>query len=98
MPLPQIVSLFSISILTVVATVIGIQVIFLLKEVAHTLGKFNSALDTTEAAMKRFAEPFSNMLAVVEGLKHSTKIIDIFSSFVNKHGQPKPPITMQTPL
>ena len=98
MELPQIVSLFSISILTVVATVIGIQIIFLLKEVAHTLGKFNSALDTTEAAMRRFAEPFSNMLAVVEGLKHSTKIIEIFSSFVGRHSQPKPPITMQTPL
>lgn len=98
MPLPQIVSLFSISILTVVATVIGIQIIFLLKEIAHSLGKFNSALDTTEAAMRRFAEPFSNVLAVVEGLKHSTKIIEIFSSFVNKHGRPKPPITMQTPL
>lgn len=98
MPLPQIVSLFSISILTVVATVIGIQIIFLLKEVTHSLGKFNSALDTTEAAMRRFAEPFSNVLAVVEGLKHSTKIIEIFSSFVNKHGRPKPPITMQTPL
>ncbi|MBI2326109.1 hypothetical protein HYU91_01850 [Candidatus Collierbacteria bacterium] len=98
MPLPQIVSLFSISILTVVATVIGIQIIFLLKEVAHSLGKFNSALDTTEVAMRRFAEPFSNALAVVEGLKHSTKIIEIFSAFVNKHGGPKPPITMQTPL
>lgn len=98
MPLPQIVSLFSISILTVVATVIGIQIIFLLKEVAHTLGKFNSALDTTEAAMRRFAEPFSNMLAVVEGLKHSTKIIEIFSGFVNRHSEPKPPITTQTPL
>lgn len=92
MSLPQIVSLFSISILTVVATVIGIQIIFLLKEVAHTLGKFNSALDTTEAAMKNFAKPVSNMLAVVEGLKHSTKIIEIFSGFINKHSDPKSPL------
>ena len=98
MELPQIVSLVSIAVLTTVATVIGIQIIFLLKELAHTLGKFNSALDTTEMAMKRFAEPFSNMLAVVEGLKHSTKIIEIFSAFINRHNEPKPPITMQTPL
>ena len=98
MTLPQIVSLFSISILTVVATIIGIQIIFLVKEVAHTLGKFNTALDATETAMKHLAAPVSNMLAVIEGLKHSTKIIEIFSSFVNKHGEPKPPITMQTPL
>lgn len=98
MTLPQIVSLFSISVLTVVATIIGIQIIFLLKEIAHTLGKFNSALDATETAMKHFAAPVSNMLAVVEGLKHSTKIIEIFSGFVNRHSDPKPPITMQTPL
>ncbi|OGD75025.1 hypothetical protein A3A84_02950 [Candidatus Collierbacteria bacterium RIFCSPLOWO2_01_FULL_50_23] len=98
MTLPQIVSLFSIAVLTTVAAVIGIQIVFLLKEVAHTLKKFNGALDATETAMKRFAEPVANMLAVVEGLKHSTKIIEIFSSYINKHGEPKPPITMQTPL
>lgn len=98
MTLPQIVSLFSVSILTLVATIIGIQIIFILKEVNHTVGKLHSALDTTETAMKRFAMPVSNMLAVVEGLKHSTKIIEIFSGFINKHNEPKPPITMQTPL
>lgn len=98
MTLPQIVSLISVSLLTTVAVVIGIQIIFLLKEVKHSLTKFNSALDTTEAAMKRFAAPVSNMLAVIEGLKHSTKIIEVFSGFINKHSGPKPPITMQTPL
>lgn len=98
MPLPQIVSLISVSVLTTVAAVIGIQIIFLLKEVAHTLKKFNGALDATETAMKRFAEPVSNVLGIVEGLKHSTKIIEIFSGFINKHAEPKPPITMQTPL
>lgn len=98
MTLPQIVSLISVSVLTAVAAVIGIQIIFLLKEVAHTLGKFNSALDATETAMKRLAVPVSNMLGVVEGLKHSTKIIEIFSGFINKHSEPRPPITMQTPL
>ena len=98
MPLPQVVSLIAISVLTTIATVIGIQIILLLKEAKHTMNKLNSALDTTETAMKRFAEPVSNMLAVVEGLKHSTKIIEIFSSFINKHSEPKPPITMQTPL
>ena len=98
MTLPQIVSLISIAVLTTVAAVIGIQIMFLLKEVAHSLKKFNNALDATETAMKRFAEPVSNMLGIVEGLKHSTKIIEIFSGFINKHAEPKPPITMQTPL
>ncbi len=98
MTLPQIVSLVSIAVLTTVAAVIGIQIMFLLKEVAHSLKKFNTALDATETAMRRFAEPVSNVLGIVEGLKHSTKIIEIFSGFINKHAEPKPPITMQTPL
>ncbi len=98
MTLPQIISLVSVTVLTAVATVIGIQIIFLLKEVAHTLGKFNSALDATETAMKHLSVPVSNVLGVVEGLKHSTKIIEIFSGFINKHSEPKPPLTMQTPL
>jgi len=98
MTLPQIVSLVSIAVLTTVAAVIGIQIMFLLKEVAHSLKKFNTALDATETDMRRFAEPVSNVLGIVEGLKHSTKIIEIFSGFINKHAEPKPPITMQTPL
>ncbi len=98
MPLPQIISLIAISVLSTVATVIGIQIILLLKELKHTLSKLNSAIDTTETAMKRFAEPVSNVLGIVEGLKQSTKIIEVFSNFLNRHSEPKPPITMQTPL
>lgn len=98
MTLPQIVSLVSISILTAVATVIGIQIIFLLKEIKHTLTKLNSAVDTTEEAMRRFAEPVSNVLAVVEGLKQSTKVMEVISGFLKRNSDPKPPISMQTPL
>ena len=98
MTLPQIVSLVAISVLTTVATVIGIQIILLLKEIKHTLSKLNGAIDTTETAMKRFAEPVSNILGIVEGLKQSTKIIEVFSNFLNRHSDPKPPITIQTPL
>ena len=98
MTLPQIVSLVAVSILTTVATVIGIQIVLLLKEIKHTLSKLNSAIDTTESAMKSFAVPVSNVLGIVEGLKQSTKIIEVFSNFLNRHSEPKPPITMQTPL
>lgn len=98
MPLPQIISLVAISVLSTVATVIGIQIILLLKELKHTLSKLNSAIDTTESAMKRFSEPVSNVLGVVEGLKQSTKIIEVISNFLNHHSGPRPPITMQTPL
>ena len=98
MTLPQIVSLVAISVLTAVATVIGIQIILLLKEIKHTLSKLNGAIDTTETAMKSFAVPISNVLGVVEGLKQSTKLIEIFSNFLNRHSDPKPPIIMQTPL
>lgn len=98
MPLPQIISLVAISVLSTVATVIGIQIILLLKEIKHTLSKLNGAIDTTETAMKRFAEPVSNVLGIVEGLKQSTKIIEVFSNFLNRHSEPKPPLTMQTPL
>lgn len=84
MTLPQIVSFISVFVLTTVATIIGIQIILLLKEIRHTLVKFNSALDATEVAMKSLSKPVSSMLAVAEGLKHSTKIIEIFSNFINK--------------
>lgn len=92
MPLPQIVSLVAISVLTTVATIIGIQIIFLLKEIKHTLSKLNSAIDVTESAMQRFAQPLGNLLSVVEGLKQSTKIIELVGNFIGKHNPPKPPV------
>jgi len=92
MPLPQIVSLVAVTVLTTVAAIIGIQIIFLLKEVKHTIEKLNSAIDTTESAMQRFAQPVSNFLSVVEGLKQSTKIIEIVSGLISRHNKPRPPV------
>ena len=94
MPLPQVVSLVAIAVLTTVTTIIGLQIIFLLKELKHTLSKLNSAIDVTESAMQRFAQPIGNVLSLVEGLKQSTKIIEMVSSFINKHNSPKPPIDL----
>ncbi len=92
MPLSQIVSLIAIVVLTTVTTIIGLQIIFLLKELKHTLSKMNSAIDVTESAMQRFAQPMGNMISLVEGLKQSTKIIEMVGSFINKHNPPKPPV------
>lgn len=94
----EIISLVAISLLSTIAAVIGIQIIFILKEVKHTVSKLNSALDTTESAMQRFAQPVGNIVAVVEGLKQSTKIIEMVSGFLNKHNTPRPPIDINDTL
>lgn len=94
MSLPQYVSVISITVLSLVATIIGIQIIFLLKELKHTLSKLNSAIDTTETAMKRFSQPVSNFLGLVEGLKQSTKVIETINTFLSRHSSPKPPVNV----
>lgn len=95
MTLPQIITLVSTIVLTTVATVIGIQIVFLLKELKHTLSKLNQAIDTTEGAVQRFAQPFGSLLAIVEGLKQSTKLVDVFNNFIGKHATNKPPIDLE---
>lgn len=95
MTLPQIVSLISTSVLTVVAVIIGIQLILILKEIRHTLGKLNQTLDTAEIALQKITQPAVGLFALIEGLKQSGKIVETFSSFLGGRRQ-SPPVEIDS--
>ncbi len=95
MTLPQIVSLISTALLTVLATIIGIQLIMILKEVKYTLTKLNDTLDTVESTVQKLSQPAAGLIAIIEGIKESGKIVDSISSFLGKR-KPNPPVEVDT--
>lgn len=94
MTLPQIVSLISTALLTVLAVIIGIQLIMILKEVKHTLSRLNSTLDVAEDTLEKISQPAVGLFAVIEGLKQSGKIVETITSLLDKR-KPSPPVRVE---
>lgn len=95
MTLPQIISLISTSLLTVVAIIIGIQLMMILKEIRYTLVKLNQTLDTAEVTLQKISQPAVGLFALIEGLKQSGKIVETFTSFLGGRRQ-SPPVEIDS--
>jgi len=70
----QAVLLFVIVLLTVLLTVLGVQVFFILKELRRTLSKANKVLDNTEMITESVSEPLSFLSAFIAGTKSISAI------------------------
>ena len=84
MELSQIVSIIAVSTLTIVAAIVGVQLILILKELKISLVRFNQVMDSAEIVIKKFSQPLTGMIGLVEGIRQSTKIVEIISSFLNR--------------
>lgn len=91
MNLPQTISVIAVSTLTIIAAVIGIQIILLLKEIKRSLSRFDNVLSTTEVVIGKFAQPLTGIVGLVEGIRQSTQVIEMISSFLNRNHKPEPP-------
>lgn len=89
MELPQIVSIVAISTLTIIAAIVGVQLILILKELKISLVRFNQVMDSAEIVIKKFSQPLTGMIGLVEGIRQSTKIVEIVSSFLNRQSSNK---------
>lgn len=85
MALPQVISLVSTVLLTSIAIIVGIQLIYVLRELRHTLAKVNQTVDTVSETLDKIAQPALGIFAILEGLKESSKIIELVSGFLNKN-------------
>lgn len=92
MSLPQTISIISTSVLTVTAVIIGIQLILILKELRHSLKKFNSVLDTAESCLQRLSQPATAIAGILEGFRQSSTLVQTISSFLNKKRSKTPPV------
>lgn len=93
MNLNQVISVISTSTLTVLATIVGIQLILTLKDLRTTLDRFNQTLDTADIALQKMTQPAVGLFTLLEGLKQSGKIVETISSFIG-HRKTTPPVNV----
>ncbi len=84
MTLPQIVSLISISVLTVVAVIVGIELIIVLKEMKKSLTRLNRTLDTADETLAKLSQPAVGLFAIIEGFRQSGKIIEMVQHLLGR--------------
>lgn len=95
MALPQILSMVSTVLLTTVAVIVGIQLIYVLKELKYSLTKINRTIDTVSDTVEKISQPAIGLFAVLEGFKESGKIVESISRLLGRD-KPKPPVDVDT--
>lgn len=93
MTLPQIISLLSVSILTVIAVIVGIELILLLKEMRSSLVRVNHTLDTADETIQKISQPAVGLFAIIEGFRQSGKIVELIQQLLGRD-KPSPPVNL----
>lgn len=77
-----------LTVTTILLVVVGIQLIFVLKELRKTLKKVNAIIEGFEKVGMSVEHGFSELTGFFSGAKTLFKIVDIFHT--KKNGKPKP--------
>jgi hypothetical protein len=93
MTLPQIISLISISVLTVVAVIVGIELILVLKEMKSSLVRVNRTLDTADETLAKLSQPAVGLFAIIEGFRQSGKIVEMVQHLLGRD-KTTPPVNL----
>ncbi|HAI22626.1 TPA: hypothetical protein DCP77_02935 [Candidatus Collierbacteria bacterium] len=94
MTLSQIISLISISVLTVVAVIVGIELILVLKELKSSLTRVNRTLDTADETLQKLSQPAVGLFAIIEGFRQSGKIVEMVQHLLGKD-KPSAPVNLE---
>jgi hypothetical protein len=93
MTLPQIVSLISVSVLTVIAVIVGIELILVLKEMRSSLLRVNRTLDTADETIQKISQPAVGLFAIIEGFRQSGKIVELVQQLLGRD-KTTPPVNL----
>ena len=80
----QILLIIVVSTLTVLLTIIGIQVFFILQEFRRTIQKMNKILDDASLISESVAKPISKISGSLVGLSGVTGVLSLLASLKNK--------------
>ena len=86
----QVLLIIVITTLTIILTLIGIQIIYILREVKKSLEKINNMLEDAEMVTKSIAHPIAGLGGVIEGLKTSTKAIETITKLFSRKKKKRP--------
>ncbi len=82
--LTQVLLVVVITTLTILLSFIGIQVVFILREVRRSLEKVNKMLDDAGMITESIAHPIAGIGGMLDGLKSGAKAIETFGNFLSR--------------
>ena len=71
-------------IITIILSVVGVQMVLILSELRHTLKKVNATLDQAEAKFSALLSPLQNIGGMAAGLQTGFKVFESFTSWLNR--------------
>ncbi|MFH2118728.1 MAG: hypothetical protein ABII10_03265 [Candidatus Paceibacterota bacterium] len=88
--LPTVLTVVAV-ILTIILSIVGVQIILVLNEAKRTLHKVNSTLDEAEAKINAIISPLQNLGGLAGGLQAGVKAFEVFTSWLTskKDGRKK---------
>ncbi len=92
MSLSQVITIVSTSLITIVIVIVGIQIIFLLKEFRQSFTRINHLIDLVESALHGLSQPAAAITGLLESLKQSNSLFKLISNFLDRNSPPSPPI------
>lgn len=74
----------SLIILTIMLTVVGLQLFLVLKTFRQTVQRINNITDEAESKIKRIAQPLQGLVGIAAGVKTGVKVFEGFVNYLNK--------------
>ena len=84
--LTQVILVVVITTLTILLTFIGIQVVYILKDLRETLQKVNKIVGQAESLTAAISKPITGISSLVEGIQSSLKIAELLG-YVKKNAK-----------
>jgi len=81
----QILIIVLVTVLTVLLTIVGIQAIFILKELKKTMSRVNSIMDDVETVSHSIATPVQKFSTLLMSLQQGAGIIRFLNRIMEKH-------------
>lgn len=82
--LSQVLLVIVITTLTILLTFIGIQIVFILREVRRAIEKMNKMLDDAGMITESIAHPISGLGGMIDGIKSGVKAIETIGNLITR--------------
>ncbi|OGJ38006.1 MAG: hypothetical protein A2383_02850 [Candidatus Pacebacteria bacterium RIFOXYB1_FULL_39_46] len=79
--LPTVLTVVAV-ILTIILSIVGVQIILVLNEAKRTLHKINTTLDEAEAKINAIISPLQNLGGLAGGLQTGIKVFEAFTGWL----------------
>lgn len=83
----QILLISAITVMTVLLTILGIQLLFVLKDLRRLLTKTNKIIDQLEKVGVSFGQGYSEIVGFFSGLKHLLSVLDLLAKKKKKKNE-----------